>query len=157
METSPPDRESSMEWTAVSKKRRMGQPVKEPGEPSFWWGFQDASQPSSFYKTSKYMMQNAWRVGTHWPSWMFLQIWWRLSYPGSNNWQGSAGVTGATECDHSSRPHSSALTARGLATWPGRTGGKPRHAGTVLEAIHPANAKGTVRSPSSVPIAGWAT
>ena len=30
METTPPDRESSMEWTAVSKRRRVWQPVKEP-------------------------------------------------------------------------------------------------------------------------------
>ena len=29
MEKTPPDRGSSMEWTAVSKKRRVGQPVKE--------------------------------------------------------------------------------------------------------------------------------
>ena len=34
METTPPDRESSMEWTAVSKKRRVAQPVKEPKEVS---------------------------------------------------------------------------------------------------------------------------
>ena len=34
METTPPDRESSIEWTAVSKKRRVGQPVKEPKEVS---------------------------------------------------------------------------------------------------------------------------
>ena len=60
---------------------------------------------------------------------------------------------GATECAHSSRPHSSASTARGLATWPGHAGGKPRHAGTVLEATHPASAKGTARSPSSAPTA----
>ena len=33
METTPPDRESSMEWTAVSK-RRVGQPVKEYKEVS---------------------------------------------------------------------------------------------------------------------------
>ena len=29
METTPPDRELSMEWTAVSQKRHVGQPVKE--------------------------------------------------------------------------------------------------------------------------------
>ena len=30
METTPPDRESSLEWTVVSIKRRVEQPVKEP-------------------------------------------------------------------------------------------------------------------------------
>ena len=52
---------------------------------------------------------------------------------------------------------SSASTARSLATWPGHAGGKSRHAGTVLEAAHPANAKGTARSPTSVRMAARAT